>query len=72
LFATGGLLDTAERAEICRFYEAGNSEVALTYLGREALFLDKPAATKSHSGDLSPEKLIYIIGWLMAGGGQGE
>jgi hypothetical protein len=72
LFAPGGLLGTAEKSEICRFYEAGNAEVALTCLGREALFLDEPAAAVSHSVGLSLEKLIYIISWLMARGGQGE
>ena len=72
LFDESPVLDEARRAEIRRYYASGNAAVAEKYLGRRDLFsdwADRGAPTSATKPALTVEKLVSILGWLMAGGG---
>lgn len=73
LFDESSLLDGIRRQAILQDYAAGNTEVALAFLGREHLFLSSPpdqAPQSSSSSGLTIEKIAYILGWLMTTGGE--
>ncbi|RJP38313.1 MAG: hypothetical protein C4548_13325 [Desulfobacteraceae bacterium] len=69
LFDDSPFLTADQRQEILSSYAASNAHVAKTYLGREHLFNETIAADppeKSISQGLIQEKLVYILGWILA------
>jgi hypothetical protein len=68
LFDETPLLDARRSREIMARYDAGNLEVARTYLHQEQLFLEPLAhafADASAAAALTVEKMAMITGWLM-------
>jgi len=69
LFTDAALLGAKERAAILARHAEGNAAVARAYLKRDRLFDDAmppglpPSAART---ELSCEKLVYILGWLIA------
>jgi hypothetical protein len=63
------LLGTEERFAILARYAEGNTAVARTYLSRAHLFDDampQGLPRRAERARLDTEKLVYILGWLMA------
>ena len=71
LFNDCTVLDTTQRKEILSYYTDSNIHVAEKYLGLNYLFNESmPAETlsKERFYKLDPEKIVYILGWILARG----
>jgi hypothetical protein len=69
MFADRTLIGAQERAAILKRYAASNRAVARKYFRRDRLFdeaLPKGLPRKGARPELDNEKLVYIIGWLLA------
>lgn len=69
LFDDRHLMDNSRRMQILSSYAVGNARIAHDYLGRDRLFdeqLPKEVEAPEEGGDLTVEKLSYILGWLLA------
>ena len=69
LFDDSPLLTSSQRRKIVLTYADSNARVAKYYLDRHELFDEsvsaEPERPKKRKG-LSVEKLIYILGWILA------
>lgn len=69
LFEDAALMGKQERAAILKRYAASNRAVALKYFRRDRLFdesMPKGLPRKGARPELDNEKLVYIMGWLLA------
>ena len=69
VFADRPLMGSKERAAILKRYAASNRKVARRYFRRERLFdesMPKGLPARGARARLDNEKLVYIMGWLLA------
>ncbi len=69
LFDESSPLSNEERQALLDAYREGNARVASTYLGRAELFDESLPPPSRRESSLSQEKLMYILGWILARGG---
>ncbi len=69
LFDESSPLSNEERQALLDAYREGNARVASTYLGRAQLFDESLPPPSRREPPLSQEKLVYILGWILARGG---